>query len=264
MKYAFDFLDAPMRAGKPREQGLTIVRDRMRPVETQRAFLNTYAPFVDFVKISNLSPRFYSENLLKEKLALYQEHGVTPFFGGIFFETAFSQDKLDPFFDYLTGMDISAIELSDNVIEIPEDVLFDAIGRCRALGLSVFVEWGEKYPSKLFDPQKAVDDITRRLDAGAARVVVERAELDVAFDSTVGEAGSDALRHLGDAIGLGPLVFEGEAQEQLVSLLKLFGPDVNLGPNVDFELVPWLEPARAGVGREIGHTNVTRSGDPGT
>lgn len=255
-KFAFDFIDIDMRPGKPRNTGLTIVRDRMRSLGEQQDFLETYAPFVDFVKLSNMAPRLYSESFLKQKLKLYQSHNVTPFFGGIMFENALAQGKVDAFFRYLSELGSPAIELSDNIIDLEEDKLLSAIAKATSQGLIVFVEWGEKYTDKVFDPEVAAQQIKRRLEAGAAYVIFERAELDQIFGAPDYPAGLTLLEKLAQAVGPQNLIFEAESQEQLVGLLRHFGRDLNLGPNIDFELVKWLEPSRLGISREMGHTTI--------
>lgn len=255
-RLAFDFLDVDLRPSKPRRSGLTIVRDRMRSLGEQQDFLETYAPFVDYVKISNMAPRLYPETFLKRKLELYQSHNVTPFFGGIMFENALAQGKRDAFFDYLGTLGNPAIELSDNIIDLDEDKLMSAIAQATGQGLMVFVEWGEKYTKKMFDPEVAAQQIKSSLDAGAAYVIFERAELDQIFSAPDFPAGLTLLENLAKAVGPQNLIFEAETQEQLIGLLRHFGRDVNLGPNIDFELVKWLEPSRLGISREMGHTTI--------
>ena len=258
-RLAFDFIDIDLRPGKPRTTGLTIVRDRMRSLGEQRDFLETYAEFVDYVKISNMAPRLYPEAFLKKKLDLFTRYDVMPFFGGIMFENAYAQGKVEQLFDYLSAINAPALEISDNIISISEDELCAHIATAKANGMVVFVEWGEKYPEALFDVNRAIDEIRGRLDAGAHAVIFERAELDQIFQPEQHKDGIERLARLRKAFDRQELIFEAETRAQMVGLLDAFGRDVNLGPNIDFEEVKWLEPSRLGVSREMGHSTIEKT-----
>lgn len=262
MKYAFEFLDVEIRPGKPRASGLTIVRDRMRGLRDQTDFLETYAPFVDFVKISNITPRFYPESLLVDKLALYRKHDVCPFFGGILFENAVAQGKLEAFYAYLPEIGITTAEISDNIVDLSRQELLASVRRCTDMGIRVFVEWGDKYAQTPLDVDRAEAEIIESLEAGASHVVLERGEIDVLLAEASGPAGIEKLHTLSERVGTDRLILEVETEAQVLAMLRLFGGGVNLGPNIDFELVKWLEPSRAGVSREIGHLTIENQTGP--
>ncbi len=256
MKYAFEFLDADLRPGKPRKTGLTAVRDRMRGLGEQREFLETYAQFVDFAKISNFAPRLYSEEFLIEKLQLYQSFDLLPFFGGILFENAVAQGKADELAAYLRDIGAPAIEISNNILNLSSAEMAGHIASYAKVGITVFVEWGEKYPTGVMDPKQAARDIVPWIDAGAKYVILERSEIDQLLDPLAGPDGIAKMQELTERIGPETLIFEAESQEQAVALMKGLGRDVNLGPNIDFELVKWLEPSRLGISREMGHLTI--------
>lgn len=260
MTYAFDFLEVEMRPGKPRQTGLTIVRDRMRGLGEQREFLQTYGAFVDYVKISNMAPRLYPESFLLDKIRLYQSFDVVPFFGGILFENALAQGKADELASYLSAINAPAIEISNNILDLSADALADHIRAYTARGLQVFAEWGEKYPEKLLDPRKAEREIRVWHEAGASHVILERSEIDLLLAASSGEGGVGVLDDLQRSVGAGVLIFEVETQAQMVALLQGLGRDVNLGPNIDFELIRWLEPSRLGISREMGHRTIETYG----
>lgn len=256
MKYAFDFLYADLRPGKPRKTGLTCVRDRMRGLGEQREFLETYAQFVDFAKISNFAPRLYSEEFLLEKLRLYQQFDVLPFFGGILFENAVAQGKEMELAAYLRDIGAPAIEISNNILDLGRQQMAEHIEAYAKSGVTVFVEWGVKYPTNPMDPAKAIKDIAPWTEAGAKYVILERSEIDQLLMPDVGAAGIARMNELNTLVGPEVLIFEAESQDQAVALMKGIGRDVNLGPNIDFELVKWLEPSRLGISREMGHVTI--------
>ncbi|MEQ9329557.1 MAG: phosphosulfolactate synthase [Rhodospirillales bacterium] len=259
MKYAFDFLDVDMRAGKPRTTGLTIVRDRMRGLGEQREFLETYAQFVDFVKISNFAPRLYAETFLRSKIDLYSQFEVPAMFGGILFENAFAQGKVDRLRDYLVDIAAPAVEISNNIIDIDTREMARHIREFAGAGLTVFAEWGKKYPDTPLDPEQAANEIGPCIEAGAAFVIIERAEIDLLVGGDAPSDGIERLVRLHDLVGSKFLIFEAEFQAQMVALLRALGRNVNLGPNIDFEIVKWLEPSRLGISREMGHRTIEGS-----
>ncbi|MBT8155591.1 phosphosulfolactate synthase [Epibacterium ulvae] len=256
MKYAFDFLQLDQRPSKPRKTGLTAVRDRMRGLGEQREFLETYAQFVDFAKISNFAPRLYSETFLVEKLKLYQEYNLLPFFGGILFENAVAQGKADELAAYLRDIGAPAIEISNNILDLGSAEMASHIASYSDVGIMVFVEWGEKYPTAPMDPKRAAEDIALWTDAGATYVILERSEIDQLLMPDVKPDGIERMRDLAKLVGSDVLIFEAESQAQAVALIRGLGRDVNLGPNIDFELVKWLEPSRLGISREMGHLTI--------
>lgn len=252
---ALPFLGVRPRPGKPRETGLTIVRDQIRPLEEQRHFLETYAPFVDYAKLSNISAALYPETLINAKMDLYRAHDVTPLFGGIFFENAYVRNKLDEFIAYV-GEKKAAVEISDNVASIPASDRLAVIDRLHASGLEVICEVGAKYPTRPFDVDALALEIEQLCAAGILLVVLERGEIDM----VLGPDGQAPCAHLlGELIvrvGKHRIIPEVETKAHMIYMIKNFGGDVNLGPNVDWELVRWLEPARHGIGRDIGHTTI--------
>ena len=252
---AFPFLDVRPRQGKPRESGLTIVRDQIRPLEEQRHFLETYAPFVDYAKLSNISAALYAEKFIDAKLALYEAHDVRPLFGGIFFENAYVQDKVDDFVAYVAEKRV-AVEISDNVADISLSDRLAIIDRLRTYDLDVICEVGAKYPVEPFDVGSLACEIQRLLNTGIKFVVLERGEIDMVIGPDGQAPTAHRLADLIAHVGKDRIMPEVETKAHMVHMIKHFGSDVNLGPNVDWELVRWLEPARHGIGRDIGHTTI--------
>ena len=185
------FLGVRPRQGKPRTTGLTIVRDQIRPLEEQRHFLDTYAPFVDYAKLSNISAALYPETFIDAKMELYRAHDVTPLFGGIFFENAYVRNKIDEFVAYVAEKK-AAVEISDNVAEISASDRLAVIDRLRGCGLDVICEVGAKYPKRPFDLDDLVAEIEGLCDAGLRFVILERGEIDM----VLGPDGQAPTAHL--------------------------------------------------------------------
>lgn len=255
MVLALPFLGIEPRQGKPRTTGLTIVRDQIRPLEEQRQFLETYAPFVDYAKLSNISAALYAETFIDAKMDLYRAHDVTPLFGGIVFENAYVQDKVDAFVAYVVGKE-AAVEISDNVASIPASDRLAVIDRLHANGVDVICEVGAKYQVRPFDLDAMALEIEQLCAAGIKLVVLERGEIDRVLGPDGQAPTAHLLTDLIARVGKHRIVPEVETKAHMIHMIKNVGCDVNLGPNVDWELVRWLEPARHGIGRDIGHTTI--------
>ncbi len=83
-RYAYDLIDIPERAGKPRTNGLALVRSPGMGLTAQRGFPEEAGNFVDYVKFASVTPRIYRESLFGEKFRLYRQHDVGAMSGGIF------------------------------------------------------------------------------------------------------------------------------------------------------------------------------------
>lgn len=251
MKPAMDFIEIIERSAKPRKTGLTLVTDAGFGQQMLRGYLETTAPFIDYAKIRNVSPRLYPESMLLDKVALYGEYGVDVFFGGILFEMAYVQGKLDQAIGYAAKVGVKTAEISENIISLSVEKKLGFVQRYRDAGLRVFYEWGKKYPTEPLDLRTAVDEIRQVLAHGAFKVILEQSELTVLFKS---EGGSSVLKELIAAVGAEHIVFETPNTEEQMWLINELGPDVNLGPNIALEGVLWLEPMRRGLGRASGYT----------
>ncbi len=260
MQPAMDFLDIIERSNKPRKTGLTLVRDPGFGIEMLRAHLETAAPFIDYAKARNITPRLFPESLLLAKIELYRSHQVELFFGGIMFEAAYLQGKVDQAIAYVARLGVKTVEISDNMITLSIEDKLHFARRYLDAGIEVFYEWGKKYPTEPLEPAQAAKEIGRLLQLGVSKVIVEEAEILLLLTA---EGGHALLKRLVDAVGAQHLIFETATTEQQVWLMQELGPDVNLGPNISLEEVLWLEPTRRGLGRSSGYTALTRYMKPG-
>ncbi|MBI3044517.1 MAG: phosphosulfolactate synthase [Betaproteobacteria bacterium] len=248
-KYAYDFIDIPDRPGKPRTRGLTLVRDPGIGLTSQRIFLEDAGEFVDYVKFRNVTPRLYRESLIKEKIRLYREHGVAAMSGGIFFQFAWRQKKLDRYFEYVRELGYSAVEIGYSMLDIPLQDKLDAIIKLHGLGVNVVYEWGKKFPASSVNVRAAAKEMKDLIAAGASYVVIEGGEIQRMFEEQAG--GAMPLVDLAREVGPEKILFEVDTDPHIAWVLKHFGADANIGPNLAMEKVLWLEPMRRGLGKQV-------------
>lgn len=251
MKYALDFIQIVERANKPRTSGLTLVRDPGYGLKMIEAYLETGAPWIDYVKFRNYNPRFYSEQLFFDQIKLYRSNQIKVLVGGTTGEICHLQGHWDHMLDYLQGAGCNAIEISTNYLEISEQEKMAKVRECAKLGFDVLLEWGIKTPTEPLDPKKASKDIKVLLDEGAKFVIIEEGEIDMVMGKDGKSPTADRIHDLIALVGIENLIIESVERKQQTWFLLNYGPTINFGPNVLFEEVFWLENMRRGLGRAV-------------
>lgn len=252
---ALPFIEIVERSTKPRKAGLTLVHDPGFGPLMVRAHLESAAPYIDYAKMRNVTPRLFPERMLLDKVALYRDYEIEVLFGGIIFEMAYLQGHIPEAIAYAKKVGVTAVEISENLIDLPRKEKLEFVQRYRDSGVNVFYELGKKFPTEPLDPGGTAEEIHELLEAGVFKVILEQAELAILFGS---EAGTTVLRELVNAVSLEHVIFEtGNSQEE-VWLINALGPDVNLGPNIKLDQVVWLEPTRRGLGRTSGYTALSK------
>jgi phosphosulfolactate synthase len=248
---AMSFLEIVEREAKPRRTGLTLVRDPGYGVKHLDGLLQTAAPFVDFIKYRNLTPRLWSESTFKAKNDLIKSYNIETLTGGIYGELAFLQGKWDQALDYLVEIGLTAFELSENYVTFEPRVKARMLKRLTDAGLIILYEWGRKKPEHPFDPGQTADDIRLVLDSGARYVILEEGEIDAVLGVDGSSPEAHRLRKLFDLVGFREIIRETTRPRQQAWLLRNFGINVNLGPNLLLDEVFWLESNRRGLSRTV-------------
>jgi phosphosulfolactate synthase len=251
-----DCLELPESRSKPRRLGMNLCLDDGVGAEQTADALSVVGAYVDVIRIGRAGAAIFPGQWLRDKAAVCARYGVTLEIGGPLYEVAYLQGRTSAYFDAVLEMGISALEISVNLIEPSDAELLRHISDAAGKGIEVFFEYGRKYPDDLkFDVEDAVRMCQRALDAGAAFVQIERAEIDLLIDDD-----SEALVELAARVGHEKLTFEaGPRKPQLAaSLLRLFGNDVNLAslvlnPANAVDGVFLVENARRGMERFVGY-----------
>ena len=101
----------PNRSSKPRENGLTMVMDKGLSVQQAECFAEVGAEYADYVKLgfgtSVITPR------LGDKIKVYRNAGLTPYFGGTLFEAFVIRNMFDEYVKFLDKYDMDLVEISD-------------------------------------------------------------------------------------------------------------------------------------------------------
>ena len=245
----------PTRPGKPRQTGLTMVRDDGLPVAQVRELLDGYGVLIDYMKFRQFVAWYLDPDDLQAKIAACRAADVHTFIGGTVLEAAHLHGCTEQLLDAMVEMGLSAVEVSSSMVPREVEELVTVVQAARSCGLEVLYEYGKKFQESAADVGEAVGDMKALLDAGANRIIVERWQLDAFLGPDGSASTAGRVVELAEAVGLRHLVFEAETLAHQVWLIQKLGPEVNLGPNISpFHVPAKLEPFRHGIGSEVGYS----------
>ena len=216
---------------KPRTVGITMLIDKgLSPVETKNLLDNT-AAYIDFLKLTFGTAALYQADTLKRKLEIATNQGVAVYTGGTFFEIAYWQNKIEPFFSKLSELGFKWVEISDGTIQLSPAQRYQVINMAFQTGLKVITEVGKKNPEKQPDALSLIEMVKNDLKMGASWVIIEARESGQGigiFDSQGGVI-EETLNCLKEGIPQEKVIWEAPLKKQQVKLINEFGTNVNLG-----------------------------------
>lgn len=237
------------RGGKPRSAGLTMVIDKGLGPRAFADLLAVAGPYIDLVKFGFGTSPLYPVPILQDKIALAREAGVAVFPGGTLLEAAIRMNAESDCLETVADIGFDGVEVSDGTIELSRKLRDRLIREATRLGLRVFTEYGKKTPGS----RLVLDDLRRTAEAdlqcGAEMVTVEARESGIGigvFDER-GGCREEELRSVLSALPYGKnLLWEAPLKQQQADLLRIVGPDANIG-NVPPEEAIALETLRRGL-----------------
>ncbi|WP_202080079.1 phosphosulfolactate synthase [Caldalkalibacillus salinus] len=238
------------RDPKPRRTGLTMVIDKGLGLTQFQDVLALANEYIDFIKLGFGTSVLYPEIILKEKLALAKEYGVTLYPGGTFFEVAFVQDRVSSYLEHIVKRGFKTVEISDGSTDIPLKDRYNAIKLARSMGLKVITECGKKTTGSVLQFQDMRKTVLSDLEHGAEYVIVEGRESgeNVGIYDEKGETDPYLLQNtVHDVAGYrDALIWEAPKKAQQVTLIEELGPQVNVG-NIQPQDILALETLRRGL-----------------
>ncbi len=254
---AFDFLHVNERPEKPRTKGITEMRgpyyDPMGPREL-RDILETMGWYVDIYKFSGGSFALMPEEAVRELIEICHEYDVKVSTGG-FVENVLVKDngKVEQYVEEAGELGFDIVELSSGFLAIDTDDMVAMTEMVAEKGLQPkpeinvqFGAGGASSPEELEaeiqqDPEMAIEEGKRHLDAGAELLMVEAEGIT----EEVHEWRTDVVYEIADELGMENCVFEAPGPEMFEWYIKNFGPNVNLF--VDNSQIVELECMRSGL-----------------
>jgi phosphosulfolactate synthase len=235
MNFKLPFI--PERIAKPRESGLTMMMDKGLSLREAEAFCETSAPYTDLVKFG-FGTALIVKNL-KEKIKLYRDAGVEPYFGGTLFEMFAVRNMLDDYQRFVDQFGITTIEISDGSMKIEPEEKVKMIRRFAA-SKRVLSEVGTKVKGIVIPNEDWVMHMKAELEAGAWKVIAEARESGtIGIYNADGSANGELIDDIMKEISVDDVLWEAPVKPQQVMFIQLVGANVNLGniaPNEVFSM----------------------------
>jgi phosphosulfolactate synthase len=249
----FGMLQVPVIPPKPRERAMIGVSEVGIPLRMTEDLLEIAAPLIDYAKITDhtgLVDRLTC-SWVKKKIALYNAHGIDVLPGGIPFQLAVVQGKVEEYFSAVKEIGFAGVEISDDVIEpIAQGYREELIGRALELGLRVTTEVGRKNLDAMFDAGATARQIARDLEVGVYKVYLESAEIQ-----SISESDPAGLDRLLASVDRSALLFElglNQPQEKAAWLAGRYGADINFA-SVSPQDVVAVDAIRRGMNRKASY-----------
>jgi len=97
-----------------------MVMDKGLSLREAEDFVSVSGELTDFVKLgfgtSLVTPK------VKEKIKIYQKAGIKVYVGSTLFEAFLIRDQIDEYRDYINGLGLDAVEISDGSMQIEHDI----------------------------------------------------------------------------------------------------------------------------------------------
>lgn len=207
-------------------------------------FIEASGHLTDLVKFG-FGTSYMTQNL-GEKVRLYQEAGIRPYFGGTLFEAFYARGMVKDYVKLLDKYNLDLVEVSDGSILLNHDEKCEII-RTLAKERTVLSEVGSKDSGIIVSPAKWIKMMSSELEAGSWKVIAEGRESgNVGVFRPNGSAHTLLINRIIAKVSPEDILWEAPIKQQQVWFIKLFGHNVNLGNIAPNEIIP-LECLRLGL-----------------
>lgn len=210
-------------------------------------YVETHGTHISLVKLG-WGTALLDPPLAARKVAICHAHEISCSPGGTLLEYFLSR-RLPPddFVNFVQGVGFDTVEVSDGTIAISQQERTQLVKHLRNY-FTVVTEVGSKDASFVMAPYKWVRQILSDLEDGATHVILEGRESGTAgLYRDTGEVRHGLIEEVLDApINPEQLVFEAPKKEQQVEIIKVVGPQANLG-NIHLADVLGVQTLRYGL-----------------
>ncbi len=242
MNFKLPFI--PERTHKPRKSGLTMMMDKGLSIREAEDFVSSSAEYTDLVKFG-FGTALITKGL-EEKIRLYKEGGLIPYFGGTLFELFEIRGKFDEFRRYIKRYNIEYAEVSDGSMAMPHGDKLKYI-RTLASEVTVISEVGSKVADVEIPNDEWVSMMKSELEAGSWKVIGEARESGtIGIYQKDGSANIELIDDIIKHVDMNNVIWEAPIKNQQAWFIKLLGSNVNLGNIAPGEVVA-LESLRLGL-----------------
>jgi|TARA_R110000737_G_scaffold352064_1_gene396519 phosphosulfolactate synthase len=240
----YDLPYIPKRENKPRKAGITMMMDKGLSLRETENFIEANSHLTDVVKFG-FGTAMVTKNL-EEKIALYKEANIRPYFGGTLFEIFYARGMYEDYLRMIDKYKLDLAEISDGSIIINHDEKCELIQKM-SKDRTVLSEVGSKDSGIIISPGKWIKMMSTELEAGSWKVIAEGREAgNVGVFRPNGTAHTFLINKIIAKINPNDILWEAPIKNQQVWFIKLFGANVNLGNIAPHEMIP-LECLRLGL-----------------
>ena len=240
----FKISHIPERTEKNREHGLTMMMDKGLSLREVEDFVESSNDFTDLIKFG-FGTALLSKNLA-EKIKVYREGGIEPYFGGTLFEMFAVRNNIDDYKRFVDKYGIETVEVSDGSMRIDPDEKIKYILDL-AKSKRVLSEVGTKVQGLNIPNEVWVRNMKAELEAGAWKVIAEARESGtIGIYNSDGSANRELIDDIMKEISVNDVLWEAPIKAQQVMFIKMIGANVNLGNIAPNEVVA-LEALRCGM-----------------
>ncbi len=253
----FQFIRMNDLPEKPRKTGVTEIRGPYYTPMGKRYLedvLETMGAYVDILKFAGGSFSLMPKKAVKDIIDLCHKYDVKVDTGG-FMEYVVTQgpDAVAKYIQECKDLGFDIIEVSSGFITIPTDDWLRLIEKVKKVGLKVKPEIGIQFgaggatsPEELEaegtrDPEHAIEQAKRFLDAGAYMIMIE----SEGITENVKTWRTDVPPKFVNALGVQNVMFEAADPEVFAWYIKNYGPEVNVF--VDHSQIVQLQCLRSGI-----------------
>ena len=254
---AFAQLRLNPRETKPRKHGITEIRGPYYSVVGPHYLsdvFDTMGAYVDSLKFAGGAFTLMPEKAIRAIIALCHRYDVLVSTGG-FIEHVLTQgpEAVAYYIDECRRLEFDIIEISSGFITFPTDDWLRLVEKVQAAGLKAKPEIGIQFGAGgateaealeaegTTDPQWAIDQARRFIDAGAYMIMIE----SEGITESVKEWRTDIPAKIVNGLGLENIMFEAADPAVFAWYVKNYGPEINLF--VDHSQIVQLECLRSGL-----------------
>jgi len=223
----------------PEETGVIMVIEKEFGPAGAKDWAQMAAGLVDIVKCTFGTAALYDEDVLKRKIEVYKDAGISSMIGGTLTEVAilnaggYSKANMQGYLKYAKALGFTHLEFSDGTIYVPDDKRGDIIKMCIDEGFTVISEVGKKDPKKdaLITTENRIELMNKDLEKGAVMVIIESRESGkgIGVMGKGGEIDFTELASILDAVGLQKTMIEAPNKAQQQAIYMRYGPKANIG-----------------------------------
>jgi phosphosulfolactate synthase len=200
--------------------------------------------FIDFVKFGFGTALISSK--LEEKIKVYRQAGIRPYFGGTLFEIFVIRGMFNEFRRMIDRYKLDLAEISDGSMEMNHEAKCEYI-RKLSEQVTVISEVGSKRADVHIPDNEWVAQMRTELDAGAWKVIAEARESgNIGIYNANHSANTGLIDLIMNSVKNENVIWEAPIKSQQAWFINLMGANVNLG-NIATNEVISLETLRLGL-----------------